>query len=115
MPDLVGDLAPRPASPDLRGLVRRRSVVVSSQDSGRTAASSIATDAASVTACTLTPIWQFPTLPSVPEYIRATPGESDAVLREAAVVDDVGLRVDDIIGPPGHVASEPRHDPTSRT
>ena len=26
----------------------------------------IATDAASVTACTLTPIWQFPTFPSVP-------------------------------------------------
>jgi hypothetical protein len=29
-----------------------------------------------VTAQTLTPIWQLPTLPSVPEYCRATPGEA---------------------------------------
>jgi hypothetical protein len=26
------------------------------------------------------PIWQFPTLPNVPEYMRATPGESDPSL-----------------------------------
>jgi hypothetical protein len=29
----------------------------------------------SVTACTLTAIWQLPTLPSVPEYCRATHGD----------------------------------------
>jgi hypothetical protein len=34
-----------------------------------------AADAWSVTACTLTSIWQLPTLPKVPEYCRATPGE----------------------------------------
>lgn len=28
-----------------------------------------------MTACTLTPIWQLATLPKVPEYCRATPGE----------------------------------------
>lgn len=28
-----------------------------------------------MTACTLTPIWQLATLPSVPEYCRATHGE----------------------------------------
>jgi len=28
-----------------------------------------------VAACTLTAIWQFPTLPNVPEYCRATPAE----------------------------------------
>jgi hypothetical protein len=33
-------------------------------------------DAASVTAQIETPIWQLPTLPSVPEYCRATPGEA---------------------------------------
>jgi len=54
--------------------------MVSSQDSGRNSRQSIAADAQSVTACTLTPTWQFPTLPSVPEYIRATPGESDPSL-----------------------------------
>jgi hypothetical protein len=43
---------------------------------GRNNCQSIAAEAQSVTACTLTPIWQFPTLPSVPEYMRATPGES---------------------------------------
>jgi hypothetical protein len=52
-------------------------VVVSSQEVGRNNCQSIAAEAQSVTACTLTPIWQFPTLPSVPEYMRATPGESD--------------------------------------
>ena len=30
----------------------------------------------SVTACTLTAIWQLPTLPSVPEYCRATHGDA---------------------------------------
>lgn len=32
-------------------------------------------DAVSVTAWTLTPIWQFATLPTVPEYCLATPAE----------------------------------------
>ena len=52
-------------------------VVVSSQDSGTNSAQLIGTDAASVSAWTLTPICQFATFPSVPEYKRATPGESD--------------------------------------
>src|SRR5205085_2020984 len=33
-------------------------------------------EAVSVTAQIDTPIWQLPTLPSVPEYCRATPGEA---------------------------------------
>ena len=55
-------------------------IVVSSQDFGRNSAQLIAADAVSVTACTLTPIWQFPTFPNVPEYILATPGESEPSL-----------------------------------
>src|SRR5688500_19431426 len=46
-----------------------------SQDSGRNNRQSSGQEAVSVTACTLTPIWQLATLPSVPEYCRATPGE----------------------------------------
>jgi hypothetical protein len=30
----------------------------------------------SVTSCTLTPIWQLPVLPRVPEYCRATHGQA---------------------------------------
>jgi hypothetical protein len=33
-------------------------------------------EARSLTRCTLTPIWQLPILPSVPEYCRATHGEA---------------------------------------
>jgi hypothetical protein len=51
-------------------------IVVSSQEGGRNSRQLIAAEAQSVTACTLTPIWQFPTFPNVPEYMRATPGES---------------------------------------
>jgi hypothetical protein len=51
------------------------STVASSQDSGRKSRQLTAADAQSVAACTLTPIWQFPVLPSAPQYIRATPGE----------------------------------------
>ncbi len=47
----------------------------SSQDSGRNNRQSSAADAQSVTACTLTPTWQFAVLPNAPQYIRATPGE----------------------------------------
>jgi len=43
-------------------------IAVSSQDFGMNRRQSIAADAQSVTACTLTPIWQFPTFPSDPEY-----------------------------------------------
>jgi hypothetical protein len=46
-----------------------------SRDAGRNSRQSTAADAQSVTACTLTPTWQFPTLPNVPLYIRATPGD----------------------------------------
>jgi hypothetical protein len=48
----------------------------SSQEAGKNSRQSTAADAQSLTACTLTPIWQLPVLPSVPEYCRATPGES---------------------------------------
>ena len=51
------------------------STVASSQDSGRKSRQLTAAEAQSVAACTLTPIWQFPVLPSAPQYIRATPGE----------------------------------------
>jgi hypothetical protein len=72
-------------------------VVVSSQDFGRNSSQLIAADALSVTACTLTPIWQFPTFPNVPDYILATPGGIRSVFREAAVVDGVGIGLDELI------------------
>jgi hypothetical protein len=48
----------------------------SSQRSGRNSRQDSGQEAASVTAEIDTPIWQLPTLPSVPEYCRATPGEA---------------------------------------
>src|SRR3954452_12868112 len=48
----------------------------SSQLVGRNSRQDSGQEAASVTAQTLTPIWQLPTLPNVPEYCRATPGEA---------------------------------------
>src|SRR3954452_16360136 len=48
----------------------------SSQLAGRNNRQFSGQDAASVTAQIETPIWQLPTLPSVPEYCRATPGEA---------------------------------------
>jgi hypothetical protein len=48
----------------------------SSQAAGGNSRQESGQEAASVTAQTLTPIWQLPTLPSVPEYCRATPGEA---------------------------------------
>src|SRR3954462_9953720 len=48
----------------------------SSQLSGTNSRQFSGQEAVSVTACTLTPIWQLATLPSVPEYCRATPGEA---------------------------------------
>ena len=89
VPHRVGDLAPLPAPPDLRGRrgvgigddigvgINNRGVV---PDFGMNNRQLSAADAESVTACTLTPIWQLPTLPSAPEYIRATPGESEPSL-----------------------------------
>ena len=53
-----------------------------------------AAEAQSVTACTLTPIWQFLRLPSAPQYIRATPGEVVPSLGKP-VVDDQGVGVDE--------------------
>ena len=50
--------------------------VVSSQDGGRNNRQSTAAEAFSLAACTDTAIWQFATLPRVPEYCRATPGEA---------------------------------------
>src|SRR2546423_1330428 len=50
-------------------------IVVSSHEAGQNSRQFAATDAASVTSCTLTPIWQLPVLPSVPQYCRATHGE----------------------------------------
>lgn len=49
---------------------------VSSQLSGQTSRQSSGQDAASVTACTVTPIWQLATLPRLPDYCRATPGQA---------------------------------------
>ena len=48
----------------------------SSQDSGQNSRQSAAHEACSFTRCTLTPIWQLPTLPKVPEYCRATHGDA---------------------------------------
>ena len=48
----------------------------SSQLSGQNSRQSAAHDARSFTRCTLTPIWQFAVLPSVPEYCRATHGDA---------------------------------------
>jgi hypothetical protein len=53
--------------------------------------------AQSVIACMLTP-----TLPSNPEYMRATPGEPTPSLGKPGVVDDVGARVDKLLRPPRH-------------
>ena len=49
---------------------------VSSQLCGQNSRQSAADDACSFTRCTLTAIWQLATLPSVPEYCRATHGEA---------------------------------------
>jgi hypothetical protein len=51
---------------------------VSSQDCGTNNRAPSIADAAVVAACTLTAIWQFATLPSVPEYYRDT--HADALL-----------------------------------
>src|SRR5207248_1486349 len=51
-------------------------VVVSSQDAGQNSRQFAATDAASLTTCTLTAIWQLAVLPNVPEYWRATHGDA---------------------------------------
>src|SRR5579859_2324555 len=51
-------------------------IVDSSQDAGQNRRQFAASDAVSVTICTLTPIWQLPVLPRVPEYWRATHGEA---------------------------------------
>ena len=52
------------------------SSAASSQACGQNSRQSAAHDARSFTRCTLTPIWQLPTLPSVPEYCRATHGDA---------------------------------------
>jgi hypothetical protein len=57
-------------------------------------------EAQSVAACTLSRIRQFPVLPSAPQYIRATLGELAPSLGEAGVVDDEGLRADELGRPP---------------
>ena len=49
---------------------------VSSQPGGRNNRQDSGQEAVSVTAQTLTATWLLPTLPSVPEYCRATPGEA---------------------------------------
>ena len=77
-------------------------VVVSSQDSGTKSRQSIAADAWSVTACTLTPIWQLPVLPSAPQYYRATPGESrpslGKPLSSTVGSDPIRLRIRYMVG-----------------
>lgn len=62
---VLGDPA---AGPTVSGLVPAQLLGRNSrQESGH--------DAVSDAAWTLTPIWQLPTLPRVPEYCLATPGE----------------------------------------
>src|SRR5579859_609471 len=51
-------------------------IVVSSQDAGQNSRQFAASDAVSVASWTLTPIWQLPVLPRVPEYCRATHGDA---------------------------------------
>ena len=48
----------------------------SSQLAGQNSRQSAAHEACSFTRCTLTPIWQFAVLPSVPEYCRAAHGDA---------------------------------------
>lgn len=54
-----------------------------SQRSGRNSRQESGQDAASVTVEIDTPIWQLATLPSVPEYCRATPGEATTAIVKA--------------------------------
>ncbi len=49
---------------------------VSSQLTGTNSRQFNGQEALSLTACALTPIWQLATLPRVPQYCRATPGEA---------------------------------------
>ncbi len=49
---------------------------MSSQDSGQNSRQSAAHEARSFTRCALTPIWQLPTFPKVPEHCRATHGDA---------------------------------------
>ena len=75
MPDVLGDAG---AGATARIAAASSGVIApaSSQPAGRNSRQDSGQEAASVTACTETPIWQLPTLPSVPEYCRATPGEA---------------------------------------
>ena len=72
-------------SPGMRACSRRRrtraaatgsSSALSSQLCGQNSRQSAAHEARSFTRCTLTPTWQLPVLPSVPEYCRATHGDA---------------------------------------
>jgi hypothetical protein len=101
---------------DVRELVRLRGVaaltgsliVVSSQEAGQNSRQSAATDAVSVASWTLTPIWQFPVLPRVPEYCRDTHGDATPSFAEPRIVDHVRVRVDRVHRPPGHIRADRR-------
>ena len=56
------------------------SSALSSQLCGQNSRQSAAHEACSFTRCTLTPTWQLPVLPSVPEYCRATHGDASPSL-----------------------------------
>ena len=79
---------------------------VSSQPAGRNSRQESGQEAMSVTAQTLTPIWQLPTLPSVPEYCRATPGEA---------VPNLGKPVSSTTHASGAITSTARRASRSRT
>jgi hypothetical protein len=78
----------------------------SSQRSGTNSRQSSGQEAVSVTAETDTPIWQFATLPSVPEYCRATPGEA---------VPSLGKPVSSTTHASGPITSIARRASRSRT
>ena len=78
----------------------------SSQRSGRNSRQFSGQDATSVTAEIDTPTWQLPTLPSVPEYCRATPGEA---------VPSFGKPVSSTTHASGAITSTARRASRSRT
>jgi hypothetical protein len=82
--------------------------VVSSQDPGKNSRQSIAADAQSVTACTLTPTWHLPVLPSAPQYCRATPGESAPSLGKPLSSTTYAAGA---MNPSAHRATRPRTSP----
>src|SRR3954447_15486185 len=83
----------------------------SSQRSGTNSRQFSGQEAVSVTAETDTPTWQLPTLPSVPEYCRATLGEAAPSLTNPGVIDPPRLRGDPLHRPGGQPLAHRLHRP----